>query len=240
MNYRQRNALIGGGIVLLLIILTIVYFVLRKPTTQSDTPPTPTSPTQPPSAPGYVEYPPLGEATPDIPPPSDTPPVPVRKSRGEECEAHEECANGLTCFNGVCQSLKKEGEDCVVDENCADGECYFERTTSKLGKCTNKKKAGETCDNKNKCIPYVDCKSGGGCTVLVCDNGKCTPVKIALLYGACTRSEQCYPNGKCLNGKCYPNYALGEACTYDQDCGAYPNTYCHSTLKKCYARPLAL
>jgi hypothetical protein len=241
MNHRQRNLLIGGGIILL-VVSVILYFTLFQPPASS--PSQPPAPSQPPSVPDYVPYPdvppseepPLGEF--DVPP-GDIPPVPPPlKSRGEECEISSECNENLTCFNGVCQSFKREGEDCESNENCIEGgKCHFERTKSKLGKCTLKKEAGESCVRRSDCIPYIDCKEGGGCTVLACDGGKCAPVKISLLYGQCTRNEQCYPNGKCLNGKCYPNYALGEKCIYDQDCGAYPNTYCHPTLKKCYSRP---
>lgn len=110
----------------------------------------------------------------------------------EACSKDGDCAEGLACKGGSCQSLVRT--TCLIDAQCPEGQ-----------KCTE----GSCQANE----PPAQCEGDGDCDDgMLCDQGLC----VAGEPVGCESDEECAKDEACEDGKCVAS--TPEGCTEDEDC----------------------
>lgn len=141
---------------------------------------------------------------------------------GGKCEKNSDCKYPYNCVGGACKEVDVgsiKDKTCTADADCSPLYCI-------MGKCSNLRKEGETCEKT------IDCESGLKCG----KKGTCVPLSGP--GDACKSDYDCKLPLYCIKGKCKEKdqttqgSGLGSPCTSDAECTA-PN-YC--ILSKC--RPL--
>jgi hypothetical protein len=112
---------------------------------------------------------------------------------GAACNVHDECALGLQCIWGLCQTWGEVDDRCDWDRDCEGADLYCGADWT----CRPVPNVGELCDGRCEAEAF-------------CDDGVCTPTDA--LCGGCDRGEMC------RQGSCVTPLELGEACDYYWQC----------------------
>lgn len=135
-----------------------------------------------------------------------------RGRRGLGCSVKNDCADGLSCIQGVCQpssfDIEPTGKECVQIDCQTGADCCAglqleipEQCRARASTCLEQLPG---CVRK-ECSRSAECAGGGVCV------GQC-----AVSSGECRGNVDCLAN-KCLNGRCSLNFT---ACQSDAECAA--------------------
>ncbi len=113
--------------------------------------------------------------------------------KGEGCNAHDECALGLQCIWGQCQTWGEVGDRCDWDRHCEGADLYCGANWT----CRRLPTAGEECDSS--------CALGTFCYEGIC-------ISVDAPCGGCGRDEVC------RQGSCMTPIENGESCDYYWQC----------------------
>jgi len=136
------------------------------------------------------------------------------KPRGGTCNTTSDCAAGLTCSGGTCQT--GSGGACTDTSQCASG------FVCNGGQCL--KPQGGTCSNTNECVSNTGCENGecrsnigGNCVdnddclfPFICSGGQCA-------VDSCLVDADCRPGASCQNLTCVSPFQTGN-CVYNEQC----------------------
>ena len=158
--------------------------------------------------------------------------------QGEACDWIEGCADGLTCISDQCVPLRQQGQ------SCEDGFECLSTLTCVGQQCVPRRDQGDTCRDSSDCIDEFVCHQatcvlplGAGeecygydsCQVgTSCEGARDVCLPLQGTGQPCGHDSQC--EGLCIEGRCGPKRALGEACLYDTECASgmchFPNDVC--------------
>lgn len=132
--------------------------------------------------------------------------------RGIGCTVKNDCAEGFSCIQGVCQpssfGLVPSAKECVQIDCSETADCCGNLPMELPEKCRSR---------ASSCLPLLpgcvqkactragECGGGGACV------GRC-----GVTNGECRGNQDCLAN-KCVEGKCSLNFT---ACGSDAECGA--------------------
>jgi hypothetical protein len=110
--------------------------------------------------------------------------------RGDACPSYQ-CAPGLACVEGVCDSVQPIGASCRVPTDCSTGYCDTTDPTALV--CAPPPGAGEpcsyACDTSSRCVNGIcealpregmPCPDSVCAAEAICDDGVCTSVATLL------------------------------------------------------------
>jgi hypothetical protein len=135
-----------------------------------------------------------------------------RSRRGLGCSVKNDCAEGLSCIRGVCETvsfgLSPTGKECVQIDCQTRADCCQGRGSQLPEKCRSR--AALCLEQLPGCVAEActrsrDCAGGGVCV------GRC-----AISSGECSGNVDCLAN-KCAGGACTLNFT---ACSSDAECAA--------------------
>jgi len=132
--------------------------------------------------------------------------------RGIGCTVKNDCAEGSSCIQGVCQpssfGLTPSAKECVQIDCTDTADCCGNLPTEMPEKCRSRASAClqqlPGCEQK-ACTRAGECGGGGACV------GRCGVTK-----GECRGNVDCLAN-KCVEGTCSLNFTL---CASDAECAA--------------------
>jgi hypothetical protein len=150
--------------------------------------------------------------------------------RGESCQAHYDCAPGLSCMGKRCSvsdfplaPIRREcvSVECREPKDCCPtppASCPTYKANCEAGitsYCTLHKTNCEcletdwSCENDlcvELCTTSSDCSTGGSCV-----NSKCAD---------CASDDQCGTGSACVDQRCVPKCESNDECQYFHDCVA--------------------
>jgi hypothetical protein len=160
----------------------------------------------------------------------------VLAGEGAACQGDIECQSQLVCGPaGKCMVPRNAGDPCwgycAGDNVCRDGTCQAPDVRDGVTTCTGGTGTTSVCDADHYCGTDGHCwpfkKEGDACGpgVGVCDWFYGCPYDTHVCTLRRDRGESCRSaddcqawHGRCLDGKCAPALADGEACTLDTQC----------------------
>ena len=146
----------------------------------------------------------------------------TRGKRGENCQARNDCQDGLACLNGVCGinefSVSVAAKHCDRIECAETADCCGDKPTEAPEKCNARAAT---------CTPMiVGCVANQVCTSdAACGGGTCRPAATTgscsggLISRTCTAAADCQDS--CVNSVCSIS---GGACADNVDCLYYSAT----------------
>lgn len=146
----------------------------------------------------------------------------TRGKRGENCQARNDCQDGLACLNGICGinefSISVATKHCDKIECATTADCCGDKPTEKPAKCNAQAK---TCtQNFPGCSAAQVCTSDAACQGGTCRaaaaTGTCTGGLVSL---SCATAADC--QDRCVTSSCTIS---GGTCTADSDCFYYSAT----------------
>lgn len=162
-----------------------------------------------------------------------------RGRRGTGCSVKNDCAQGLSCIQGVCQpssfGLEPSGKECVQIDCASSADCCGNLSSEIPAKCRSR---GSVCLQQlpgcvvKQCTRSGECGGGGVCVGkcvvtsgecrgnVDCLANKCLEGKCSLDFGACASDADCAPNN-CAGGSCSclnPGYTPADPVCSDEDC----------------------
>ncbi|HET7538522.1 MAG TPA: hypothetical protein VFK05_01575 [Polyangiaceae bacterium] len=157
-----------------------------------------------------------------------------RGKRGENCQARNDCQDGLACLNGICGinefSVSVAVKHCDIIECSTTEDCCGDKPTEVPAKCS---KRDATClPSLAGCVANQVCTSDATCGAGTCRpaaaTGTCSGGNLA--GRTCASTTDC--QDLCVNGAC--SYSL-DTCTENIDCLYYSTltTTCAKASRTC-------
>jgi len=149
----------------------------------------------------------------------------TRGKRGENCQARNDCQDGLACLNGVCGinefSIDVAVKHCDRIECATTADCCGDKPTEVLDKCKAKAttctQVFPGCSTAVACTSDAACGGQGGTCKPAAATGTCSGGTLTGL--SCTAATDC--QDLCVNSIC--SYS-GGACTGNVDCVYYSSS----------------
>src|SRR6478609_5430436 len=160
----------------------------------------------------------------------------TRGKRGENCQARNDCQDGLACLNGICGinefSVSVATKHCDRIECATTADCCGDKPTEIPEKCnaraTTCSQLFPGCSTAVTCTSDANCGGQGGTCKPAAATGTCSGGTLAGL--SCTATTSC--QDLCVNSVC--SYSAS-SCTANTDCTYYSTatTTCMKAARTC-------
>ena len=160
----------------------------------------------------------------------------TRGKRGENCQARNDCQDGLACLNGICGinefSVSVAAKHCDRIECATTEDCCGDKPTVMPEKCNARATTCQQvflgCSTAVTCTSDANCGGQGGTCRAAATTGTCSGGTLAGL--SCTATTSC--QDLCVNSVC--SYSAS-SCTANTDCTYYSTatTTCMKPARTC-------